>query len=121
MGHPLKLALTMALAVLAGCGGGGDPNMGMFSCDFTTTAHVHQCIDNAWSGGVYPTTDWAASCKTHAGTTGSGCSHGGSVGGCQQSATSGMISLTATTWYYSGKAADYMGPCASAGGVFVMP
>ena len=122
----LRLTLTL-MALLAGCGdagGGGsdagDGTTGTFSCD-STCSGARCCTDYSWSGGLYPTTAWATDCMNRKGTAGIGCSHTGAVGGCQTTGMSRGVTLSNTSWYYSGSATALTDACVAAKGTWVGP
>ena len=118
------LALSIALAAcVISCGGtdgGGGINSGVFSCDFTTNG-THGFGEYTWSGGAYSSAAWASACTQQKGTAGTGCTRTGAVGGCKVTTTNAGITITTTTWFYSGTAADVKTACGFQNGTFVSP
>lgn len=98
-------------------GGSAGATSGTYACDIQV-AGTHSCTEYSWTGGVYSTTAWQQAC---AGSTPSSCSHSGAVFGCKISTHSGAVSVSTTTWYYSGLRSTYESACSASGGTAVSP
>ena len=107
-----------------GCGS----TSGVLSCK---PADSRTCVEYSWTGASGPglTCDAldnpAASCARDGGTWGHGCSHIGSVGGCQagpfHASQEDPASCFATTWYYAGDAQAVQASCTGRGLTFLPP
>ncbi len=122
-----KILAALVVTGLAACGGGysgggggGGGQSGTFSCD-QQLGGFHSCNDYNWNGGNYSTSSWNAACSMGGGTSGSGCSHSSAIGGCEIKSTSGAVSITSITWYYSGSSATVKSACSSVKGTYVAP
>lgn len=122
----LGLLLGACLGLFTmGCGGS---NSASYSCDITKSG-THTCSDysvSVTSGDISALTGAGqTACTSQGGTSVASCSHTGAVGGCKitSSASSGGNTVTnvATSWYYSGTAANVMTLCTAANGTFVTP
>jgi hypothetical protein len=104
----------------AGGGSATGALSGTYACDLQV-AGTHSCNEYAWSGGVYTTSAWAQGCTGSGGSATSACSRSGAVLGCKVTRTSGAVSVSSTTWYYSGTRSTYETACAASGGTTVSP
>lgn len=111
---PLVIASLFAL----GCGAAGGTT---YSCDNPSGASGRGCVEYSWTGSGYTAANWSAACTSGGGTSGTGCSHTGALGGCRLTASAGNTSLTTTTWFYTGTAADLQQACTAGTGTWVNP
>ena len=116
----MALIPTLVLALAPGSPARAGGKGGSFSCDLPS-AKPRVCVDYAWSSGDYPEAGGRASCSAKGGTPGSACSRKGAVGGCKVAMGAGEVSISTTSWYYSGTAAELSATCAAMGGAVVKP
>jgi hypothetical protein len=116
----MRQTLTPLLALtLFACG--GSSSSGLASCDVTTSS-THSCTEYAWSGnGVDPVLQFSQPCTLEGGSPGEGCSHSGAVGSCATTSSNGNMTVTTTSWYYTGTASMLMTVCAMSGGTWRTP
>lgn len=110
-----------SVATGGGSGGGSSgPTSGTYACD-QTVAGTHSCFDYTWNGGAYSTAAWTSACTNASGRPVTSCSRSGAVAGCRVTTTSAGVSLSTTTWYYSGAASTVSMACSFSGGSVVYP
>jgi hypothetical protein len=117
------LVWWLGLVAIVGAGCGGDSGSTAACTQGTGTAQT--CIEYTVSGGGANAdffTQVKMSCTQGGGVASNTCSHAGADGACRQSAAQGGVSVSLTTWFYSGtNAASEMSTCTSGGGTWIAP
>jgi len=115
-----RIVMGALFLAVTGCGSGGGGG-GTSACT-QGSGTAKTCLETyssyVVSGGVAQA---KADCTNGGGVASDTCAHAGADGGCKLTESSGGITFSFTTWYYTGNASTEMAACSSGAGVWVAP
>jgi hypothetical protein len=112
--------LGLVAIVGAGCGGSSGSSAACTQGSGTSKT----CMEWSASGGGANADTFAqlkTSCTQQGGVASDTCPHVGADGGCRLTAAQGGVSVSITTWTFSGDATTEMSNCTSGGGTWIAP
>jgi hypothetical protein len=118
MGKHLAGLLALLAIIAAGCGGssGGTTACTMGSGTSQTCAEIY--ASTATAAGL---AQYNMDCTNQGGVPSATCPRAGADGACKLANSANGVSVSVTTWYYAGNAANEMQSCTSAGGTWIAP